>query len=107
MGHMPQKMNYSMTPKGQKHASRMQKMQKNQQADQPAVDEKDLMDEELLAGAPGSSYESMNTFMKAKTYKDLKEKIEQNKQAKESRKTNPIHTASKLSQLAAQTANNE
>ena len=33
VSHMPQKMNYSMTPKGQKHATRMQKMQKNHQAD--------------------------------------------------------------------------
>lgn len=31
--HVPQKVNYSMTPKGQKHATRLQKMQKNHQAD--------------------------------------------------------------------------
>lgn len=90
-------MNYSMTPKGQKHVNRMQKIQKNNYADQPAVDEKDPIEEEIMAGGPTSSYESMNTFMKAKTYKDLKEKIEQNKQTKDSRKANPIHPANKLS----------
>lgn len=76
--HVPQKMNYSMTPKGQKQAARLQRMQRNHQADQPAVDEKDLLEEDIMAGGPASSYESMNTFMKAKTYKDLKEKMDQN-----------------------------
>lgn len=43
------------------------------------MDEKDLMEEEVLsAGAAGQGVEAMNTFMKAKTYKDLKEKMEQN-----------------------------
>lgn len=106
--HMPQKVNYSMTPKGQKHATRLQKMQKNHQADQPAIDEKDLMEDDVMAGGPGSSYESMNTFMKAKTYKDLKEKIDQNtKNAREPRKTYPINPNNKISQTATQTANDE
>ncbi len=55
------------------------------------------MEEDIMAG-PGSSYESMNTFMKAKTYKDLKEKIDQNtKNARESRKTYPINPNNKIS----------
>lgn len=61
-----------------------------------------------MAGGPGSSYECMNTFMKAKTYKDLKEKIDQNtKHARESRKTYPINPSGKMAQTTTQTANNE
>jgi len=99
-----------MTPKGQKQATRLQKMQKNHQADQPAIDEKDLMEEDIMAGGPGCSYESMNTFMKAKTYKDLKEKMDQNavqKCAREPRKTYPTNPSSRMPQTATQTANNE
>jgi hypothetical protein len=52
-------------------------MSKNQYAEQPAADEKDLLEDDLLAGSAGpTTFESMNTFLKAKTYKDLKEKME-------------------------------
>ena len=66
------------------------------------------MEEELIGAGPASSYESMNTFMKAKTYKDLKEKIDHNtKCARESRRTQPLNPGSKLPLATAQTANNE
>ena len=67
----------TMTPKGQKQAIRLQKIAKNQYTDQPNADDKELLDDDLLAGGAGpTTFESMNTFLKAKTYKDLKEKME-------------------------------
>lgn len=87
----------TMTPKGQKQVTRLLKAQKSQHADhQATVDEKDhVKDEVLSSGATGQGIEAINTFwggsgqpdkqdigllkfMKAKTYKDLKEKMEQN-----------------------------
>ena len=102
------KMNHATTPKGSKGASKLQKMQKNNQADQPPNDEKDLMEDDMAAG-PGSGYESLNTFMKAKTYKDQhhhkdKDKVDHNtqKNARESRRTFPLNPGGKSSSAANQ-----